>query len=65
MGLFGKKKEKQPELKKLELVINRETLRAEYHCPYCNELLKEDNPRLIEKPDLDYCPYCKKQFLRG
>ena len=64
MGLFGKKKEKRPELKKLELVINRTTLRAEYHCPYCNELLVEDNPRLIEKPDLDYCPKCNKEFLK-
>ena len=63
MGLFGKKKPKE-ELKRLELIINRQTLRAEYHCPYCNELLKEDNPRLIEKPDLDYCPYCKKEFLK-
>ena len=64
MGLFWKKKEKQPELKKLELVINRQTLLAEYHCPYCNELLKEDNPRLIEKPELDCCPCCKKPFLK-
>ena len=50
MGLFGKKKEKKLELKKLERVINRDTLRAEYQCPYCNHLLVEDNPRLIKKP---------------
>lgn len=64
MGLFGKKKEKQPELKKLELVINRDTLRAEYHCPYCNHLLVEDNPRLIEKPEIEFCPECGKEFLK-
>ena len=63
MGLF-KKKAKEPELKKLLLVLNRETLRAEYHCPYCNALLVADNPSLIEKPDDDSCPECGKAFLK-
>lgn len=63
MGLFGKKKPKE-ELMKLELVINRDTLRAEYHCPYCNYVLKEDNPKRIEKPNNEYCPFCKKEFLK-
>lgn len=57
MGLFGKKKVKN-EVKKLELTINKNTLRAEYRCPYCNHLLAEDNPRLIEKPSLTNCPNC-------
>lgn len=60
---FLKKKEK-PQLKKLELVINRNTLRAEYHCPYCNVVLVEDNPRLIEKPKYNQCPNCGKEFLK-
>lgn len=63
MGLF-KKKEKETGLKKLELVINKDTLRAEYHCPYCNHLLVEDNPRLIEKPEIEFCPNCSKEFLK-
>ena len=63
MGLF-KKKVKEPELKKLSLVINRETLRAEYHCPYCSALLVEDNPRLIKEPDADRCPECGREFLK-
>ena len=63
MGLF-KKKVKEPELKKLVLVINRETLRAEYHCPYCRTLLVEDNPRLIKEPDTDRCSECGKEFLK-
>lgn len=64
MGLFGKKKPKQEQLKKLELVINRDTLMAEYHCPYCNQLLVDDNPRLIQKPDIEFCPTCHKEFLK-
>ena len=63
MGLF-KKKVKEPELKKLLLVLNRETLRAEYHCPYCNALLVEDNPSLIKAPDMDRCSECGKEFLK-
>lgn len=63
MGLF-KKKVKEPTLKKLLLVLNRETLRAEYHCPYCNTLLVEDNPSLIEEPDTNNCPECGKEFLK-
>ena len=47
----------------MELVINKETLRAEYRCPYCNELLAEDNPRLIQKPEIEFCPNCSKQFI--
>ena len=62
MGLFGKKKPKI-EMRKIELVINRNTLRAEYRCPYCNKLLVEDNPRLIEKPEIDICPECARQFI--
>ena len=62
MGLF--KKKTKPELKKLELVINRNTLRAEYHCPYCNKVLVEDNPRLIQKPEINYCPDCSKEFIK-
>lgn len=58
MGLFGKKKPKE-EKRKLELIINKQTLRAEYRCPYCNCLLAEDNPRLIQKPNIERCPYCK------
>lgn len=61
MRLFGKKK---PVLKKLELVINKNTLRAEYRCPYCNHLLVEDNPRLIQKPEINYCPDCSKEFTK-
>ena len=64
MGLFWKKKENKSELKKLELVINRDTLRAEYRCPYCNHLLVEGNPRLIEQPELEFCPNCSKEFLK-
>jgi hypothetical protein len=52
MSIFKKKK---PELKKLELIINRVTLRAEYHCPYCQAKLVEDNPRLIQKPKEIIC----------
>ena len=63
MGLF-KKKSKQEPLRKLELVINRNTLRAEYRCPYCNHLLVEDNPRLIQKPEIEFCPECSKEFLK-
>lgn len=61
MGLFGKKK---PVLKKIELVINKNTLRAEYRCPYCNKVLVEDNPRLIQKPEINYCPDCSKEFIK-
>lgn len=61
MGIFKKKKSEQ--LKKLELVINRETLRAEYRCPYCNEVIVEDDPRLIQKPEINYCPECGKEFI--
>ena len=63
MGLF-KKKSKQEPLRKLELVINRNTLRAEYRCPYCNHLLVEDNPRLIQKPEIEFCPECSKEFMK-
>lgn len=56
MFSFKKKKEAP---KKLELIINKQTLRAEYRCPYCNCLLAEDNPRLIQKPKIEQCPYCK------
>ena len=62
MGLFGRKKLKE-EPRKLELIINRDTLRAEYRCPYCNYLLAENNPRLIEKPNLKFCPDCGKEFI--
>lgn len=61
MALFKKKK---TELEKLELVINRNTLRAEYHCPYCNKVLVEDNPRFIEKPEYNQCPNCSKEFTK-
>lgn len=61
MRLFGKKKNKE-ELKKLELVINRNTLRAEYHCPYCQALLAEDNPRIIERPKENICKRCGKEY---
>ena len=60
MSLFRKPK---PEaLRKLELVINRNTLRAEYHCPYCNAVLVEDNPRLIQKPKVNTCLKCGKEY---
>lgn len=57
-------KKKKPELEKLELVINRNTLRAEYHCPYCNKVLVEDNPRFIQKPEYNQCPQCGKEFTK-
>lgn len=63
MGLFWKKKENKPELKKIELIINRETLRAEYRCPYCKKLLAEGNPKLIEKPEIEFCPNYSKEFI--
>ena len=65
MGLFNKKKkEKQPELKKLELKFNGSMV--EYRCPYCNYVLGKSHPNLIDKnmPEINYCPDCSKEFLK-
>lgn len=62
MGIF-KKKPKQDPLRKLILTTNKEGL-GEYRCPYCNQLLSEGHPRLIEKPDIEFCPNCSKEFIK-
>lgn len=65
MGLFRKKKEKEPEVLKLQLNLNRDTRMAEFKCPYCYEVVKTCIPQRTdeEKPTDNVCPFCKRVFL--
>ena len=61
MSIFKRKPKYEPP-KKLTMTLNKDTMFAEFRCPYCNALVHSEYYGTARVPDIKNCPSCQKEL---